>query len=115
MTSKGAAKFTRGFASLPGNEPEQPVFVLAATSAGYALNAKSTNLDAAKEVLNYLFDGESDHFKAFVEANSSISEYKDVELENELFKEVNDNYQQTGSTLSLTWTIFIYMTTRHSL
>lgn len=99
MTSKGAAEFTRGFASLPGNEPEQPVFVSAATSAGYALNAKSANLDAAKEVLNYLFDGESDLFKAFVEANSSISVYKDVELENELFKEVNDNYQQTGNSV----------------
>ena len=52
-----------------------------------------------KEVLNYLFDGESDLFKAFVEANSSISVYKDVELENELFKEVNDNYQQTGNSI----------------
>ncbi|PYE45630.1 extracellular solute-binding protein [Paenibacillus barcinonensis] len=99
MTSKGAADFTRGFASLPGNDAGKPVYVSAATSAGYALNAKSANLDAAKQVLNYLFDGQSELFKAFVASNSSINVYKGVTLENELFKEVNDNYQQTGNSV----------------
>ncbi|WP_419872046.1 ABC transporter substrate-binding protein [Candidatus Pristimantibacillus sp. PTI5] len=99
MTSKGAADFTRGFASLPGNDAGKPTFVSAATAAGYALNAKSENLDAAKEILNYLFDGESDLFKAFVASNSSISVYKDVPLTNELFKEVNENYQTNGNSV----------------
>ncbi len=99
MSAKGAAEFTRGFASLPGNEPGQPLYVSASTSAGYALNAKSAQLDTAKQVLNYLFDGESDLFKAFVESNSSISVYKGVELSNELFKSVNDNYQQNGNSV----------------
>ncbi|MGQ8874066.1 ABC transporter substrate-binding protein [Paenibacillus sp. TSA_86.1] len=99
MTSKGAADFTRGFSSLPGNDSGKPVYVSGATSAGYALNAKSANLDAAKQVLNYLFDGKSELFKAFVASNSSISVYKGVTLEKELFKEVNDNYQQTGNSV----------------
>ncbi|MHA7965832.1 ABC transporter substrate-binding protein [Paenibacillus sp. CAU 1782] len=99
MSAAGAAEFTRGFASLPGNEAGKPLYVSASTSAGYALNAKSANLDTAKQVLNYLFDGESDLFNAFVESNSSISVYKGVELSNELFKSVNDNYQQNGKSV----------------
>jgi raffinose/stachyose/melibiose transport system substrate-binding protein len=99
MSAQGAAEFTRGFASLPGNEAGQPLYVSASTSAGYALNAKSANLDTAKQVLNYLFDGQSDLFNAFVESNSSISVYKGVELSNELFKSVNDNYQQNGNSV----------------
>lgn len=99
MTSTGAAEFTRGFASLPGNEPGEPLYVSAATSAGYALNAKSKNLELSKQVLNYLFDGESPLFEAFVESSSSISVYKGVELSNELFQAVNDNYQQTGNSV----------------
>ncbi|MGO4695616.1 ABC transporter substrate-binding protein [Paenibacillus sp. 2TAB26] len=99
MTSKGAAEFNRGFASLPGNDAGKPTFVSAATAAGYGLNAKSKNLDAAKEILNYLFDGESELFKAYVASNSSISVYKDVPLTNELFKDVNDNYQTNGNSV----------------
>ncbi|WP_341279156.1 extracellular solute-binding protein [Paenibacillus sp. FSL H8-0537] len=99
MSAKGAAEFTRGFASLPGNEAGKPLYVSASTSAGYALNAKSQNLDNAKQVLNYLFDGHSDLFKAFVDSNSSISVYKGVELSNELFKSVNDNYQKNGKSV----------------
>lgn len=99
MVSSGAAEFTRGFASLPGNQPGEPLYVSASTSAGYALNAKSRHLDQAKEVLNYLFDGESPLFQSFVEESSSISVYRGVELSNELFQAVNDNYQKTGNSV----------------
>lgn len=96
MTSKGAVDFTRGFMALPANEPGQPVYISAASSAGYALNAKSENLDIAKEILNYMFDGESDLFQAWVDSSTSISVYKDVPLKNELIKDVNDSYQKDG-------------------
>ncbi|MCI3920796.1 extracellular solute-binding protein [Paenibacillus sp. TRM 82003] len=99
MTSKGAVEFERGFFSLPGNEPGQPVYVSAATSAGYALNAKSKNLDVAKQVLNYLFDGESELFQSFVASNSSISVYKGVPLTQDIFQGVYDNYQENGNSV----------------
>ncbi|OMF38073.1 hypothetical protein BK133_03595 [Paenibacillus sp. FSL H8-0548] len=99
LTSKGAAEFTRGFESLPGNEAGQPVYVSAATSAGYGLNAKSKQLDAAKDIMNYLFDGESELFQAFNAANTSISVYEGVELSNELFTSVHENYTQTGNSV----------------
>lgn len=99
LTAKGAADFTRGFFSLPANEPGQPTYVSAATAAGFALNAKSENLDLAKEVMNYLFDGQSDLFKAWTESNSSISVYKGVPLNHELFKGVNDSYLNDGKSV----------------
>ncbi|AIQ51283.1 ABC transporter substrate-binding protein [Paenibacillus sp. FSL R7-0331] len=99
MTAKGAAEFTRGFFSLPANEPGQPTYVSAATAAGFALNAKSENLDIAKQVMNYLFDGQSDLFKAWTESNSSISVYEGVPLNHELFKEVNDSYLNEGKSV----------------
>lgn len=99
LTAKGAADFTRGFFSLPANEAGQPTYVSAATAAGFALNAKSENLDVAKEVMNYLFDGQSDLFKAWTGANSSISVYKGVALNHELFKEVNDSYLNNGKSV----------------
>ncbi|MEK5439608.1 MULTISPECIES: ABC transporter substrate-binding protein [Paenibacillus] len=99
LTAKGAADFTRGFFSLPANHSGQPTYVSAATAAGFALNAKSENLDIAKEVMNYLFDGQSDLFKAWTEANSSISVYKGVPLNHDLFKEVNDSYLNNGKSV----------------
>lgn len=99
LTAKGAADFTRGFFSLPANEQGQPTYVSAATAAGFALNAKSENLDVAKEVMNYLFDGQSELFKAWTESNSSISVYKSVPLNHDLFKEVNDSYLNNGKSV----------------
>ncbi|GGO01754.1 ABC transporter substrate-binding protein [Saccharibacillus kuerlensis] len=92
LTGKGASEFERGFFALPANDPGKPTYISAATAAGFALNAKSENLDTAKEVMNYMFDGESELFKAWVDSNNSISVYEGVPLNNELFKEVNDSY-----------------------
>jgi raffinose/stachyose/melibiose transport system substrate-binding protein len=99
LTAKGAADFTRGFFSLPANEAGQPTYVSAATAAGFALNAKSENLDIAKEVMNYLFDGQSDLFKAWTESNNSISVYSGVPLNHDLFKEVNGSYLNNGKSV----------------
>ena len=99
LTAKGAQEFTPGFFSLPANDPGKPTYVSAATAAGFALNAKSENLAVAKEVMNYLFDGQSDLFQAWVKSNNSISVYKGVPLNHDLFKNVNDSYLNNGKSV----------------
>ena len=100
LTAKGAGgEFTRGFFALPANDPGKPVFVSGATSAGYGINAKSKNIAIAKEILNYWFDGQSELFQEFMKTNSAISVYKGVPLNFELFKEINDYYQQSGNSV----------------
>jgi len=99
LTSQGAANFTRGFDSLPGNNAGDPVFVSAATSAGYGVNAKSKYVDEVKAILNFWFDGESELFKSFNEHNTDISVYEGVELNNELFTTLHENYSTTGNSV----------------
>ncbi|MHA6530582.1 ABC transporter substrate-binding protein [Paenibacillus sp. BAC0078] len=99
LTAKGASEFTRGFFALPANDAGKPTYIAAATSAGYAINAKSENIALAKEILNYWFDGQSDLFKSWVDSNTSISVYKDVPLNHELFKTVFDDYNNNGNSI----------------
>lgn len=99
LTSQGAANFTRGFDSLPGNNAGEPVFVSAATSAGYGVNAKSKYVNEVKEILNFWFDGNSELFKSFNEHNTDISVYEGVELNNELFATLHENYSITGNSV----------------
>lgn len=96
VTAKGAADFERGFFSLPGNKAGEPVYASAATAAGYALNAKSKHLDVAKQIFEYLYDGQSPLFQAWVESNPSISVFNGVPLKNEIFKDVLTEIQSTG-------------------
>ncbi|MGG1311538.1 MULTISPECIES: ABC transporter substrate-binding protein [Cohnella] len=96
LTAKGAADFTRGFFPLPANPVGQPTYISAATSAGFAVNAKSKNVELAKQILEYLFDGQSPLFKAWVETNPSISVYKDVPLNHDLYKDAYEVYK-TGN------------------
>ncbi|MBB3111295.1 raffinose/stachyose/melibiose transport system substrate-binding protein [Paenibacillus phyllosphaerae] len=96
VTATGASEFERGFFSLPGNDAGQPVYASAATAAGYALNANSKNLEIGKQIFEYLYDGQSPLFQAWVESNPSISVFNGVELKNEIFKDVLDNIQSTG-------------------
>ncbi|MHA6480376.1 ABC transporter substrate-binding protein [Paenibacillus sp. strain BS8-2] len=97
LTATGAAEFERGFFSLPGNDAGQPVYASAATAAGYALNANSPNLEIGKQVFEYLYDGESPLFQAWIESNPSISVFNGVELKNPIFQDVLTNIQETGN------------------
>lgn len=96
VTAKGAAEFDRGFFSLPGNDAGQPVYASAATAAGYAINAKSEHLDIAKQIFEYMYDGKSPLFQAWVDSNPSISVFNGVPLKNEIFKDVLSDIQSTG-------------------
>ncbi|WP_337102202.1 ABC transporter substrate-binding protein [Paenibacillus sp. YIM B09110] len=97
VTASGAAQFERGFFSLPGNEAGQPVYASASTAAGYALNADSANLEVGKQIFEYLFDGQSPLFEAWVASNPSISVFNGVELTNDIFKDALTHIQTTGN------------------
>ncbi|MCR8657016.1 ABC transporter substrate-binding protein [Paenibacillus endoradicis] len=97
VTASGAAEFERGFFSLPGNDANQPIYASASTAAGFALNAKSANLDVAKQVFEYLYDAESPLFEAWVASNPSISVFNGVELQNDIFKDSLSEIQSTGN------------------
>ncbi|ULT58319.1 extracellular solute-binding protein [Neobacillus drentensis] len=99
LTAKGATEFERGFFPLPANEKGKPVYQAAATAAGWAVNAKSENVEAVKQILNYWFDGKSDLFKEWVKTSSSIVAYNGVPLTNELYKDAYDQYTSTGNAI----------------
>lgn len=99
LTSQGAADFTRGFDSLPGNKAGEPVFVSAATSAGYGVNAKTNYINEIKEVLNFWFDGQSELFQKYNELNTDISVFEGVELNNDLYASIHENYSTTGNSV----------------
>jgi len=98
LNAKGASDFTRGFFPLPANAAGEPTYISAATSAGFAVNANSPNAELAKQILEYLFDGQSPLFEAWVSTNQSVSVYKDVPLNYELFAEANEVYK-TGNSI----------------
>jgi len=99
LSAKGAVEFERGFFPLPGNEQGQPVWQAVSTASGVGVNAKSKNLDAVKEVLNYWYDSESDLFKKWVEMNPSISAFNGVPLSNELYKNSYELYKSSGNSI----------------
>jgi raffinose/stachyose/melibiose transport system substrate-binding protein len=99
LTAKGAVDFERGFFPLPGNEKGKPVWQAVATAAGWGVNAKTKNLDAVKEVLNYWFDDQSDLFKEWVKLNPSISAFNGVPLTNDLYKDSYELYKNSGNSI----------------
>lgn len=99
MTAKGAVDFQRGFFPLPGNEKGQPTWQAVSTAAGWAVNAKTKNMEAVKQVLNYWFDTKSDLFQAWIKNNPSISAFNDVPLTNDLYKDSYTDYQKTGNSI----------------
>lgn len=99
LTAKGAVDFERGFFPLPGNEQGKPTWQAVSTASGWAVNAKSKQMDAVKQVLNYWFDKESDLFKAWVESNPSITAFEGVPLNKELYKDSFEDYQKTGNSI----------------
>ncbi|MBB6673100.1 ABC transporter substrate-binding protein [Cohnella nanjingensis] len=99
LTAKGAADFERGFFPLPGNAPGKPVWQAVSTAAGWGVNAKTKNLDAVKDVLNYWFDDQSDLFQEWVKLNPSISAFNGVPLTNELYKPSYELYQSSGNSI----------------
>jgi raffinose/stachyose/melibiose transport system substrate-binding protein len=99
LTAKGAVDFQRGFFPLPANEKGQPVFEAAATAAGWAVNAKSPNVDAVKKIFDYWFDGQSDLYQAWLKSESSIIAFDGVPLTHDLFSDAFNQYKSTGNAI----------------
>jgi len=66
-----------GFAPYPAYMPNSKPVVLCAEDSGYSISATSSNVDAAKAFLNYLFN--ADNQKKYSEALGSPSAFTDVD------------------------------------
>ncbi|MCM8711894.1 extracellular solute-binding protein [Clostridium sp. SYSU_GA19001] len=97
IMNKGAVDFERGYMPLPANAAGQPIYVSAASAAGYAINAKTKYPEEVKKIFELMYDGKSDLFKTWRDSNPSISVFKGVPLKNELNKGLYDIYQKGNS------------------
>jgi len=99
FTQSGAAEFERGFFPLPGNDPGQPLGLSAAPSGGTFINAKTKHYDTIVKIMEYMYDGESPLFKAWVEYNmGQVPAYKGLEFEGgEIFDEYYKLFQTNQS------------------
>lgn len=79
--------FDLGFMALPANVTGD-TYIAAATSAGYAISSKSEHKDTLKEIFDKMTDGKSELYDAFAETATSFSTFKDVTVENDVFKDI---------------------------
>lgn len=75
LNAKGAVDFERGYFPLPGNAKGEELYTSMAMGAGPAIFSGSKYINECKEILNLWFDGESDMYKAYVDAGRSIVTY----------------------------------------
>lgn len=96
LQAKGSATFDRGFFPLPANKTGS-TYAAAATQAGYAIYAKSANIDLCKQIMNTMADGKSDLFKAWSTNERTISAYQGVANSTPLFDDMLKVYQSGHS------------------
>lgn len=73
LTASGAAgDFERGYFPLPGTDG---VYTATCLSAGYSVYSKSENVDICKEIIDYLLDGESEAWDAYLATGRVIATY----------------------------------------
>lgn len=99
LTQKGAVDFERGFFPLPGNDPGEPIGLSAAPSGGTFINAKTEHYNTIVQIMEYMYDGESPLFKAWVEYNvGQVPSYKGVDFQGgEVFDEYYRLFQTSPS------------------
>jgi raffinose/stachyose/melibiose transport system substrate-binding protein len=97
LTAQGAVDFERGLFALPANDAGSPIYVSAATSSGYAVNAATAYPDECKAIFEWWFEEGSDLFNAWVESNTSISSYKGVATPYELYDYILNQYNTNGA------------------
>lgn len=73
VTQKGAADFERGYFPLPAENGD--TYAAMAAGAGPAIYAKSEYKDECKQILEMLYDGESEMYKAYVDSGRIIPTY----------------------------------------
>ena len=76
LLAEGAAgNFERGFFPLPGDQDDGNLYTATCLAAGYAISAESDYVDECKELLDYLYDGQSEMWDAFVASGRYIVTY----------------------------------------
>jgi raffinose/stachyose/melibiose transport system substrate-binding protein len=98
LAAKGGVDFNRGYFPLPGNDKGKEIYAAVAMGAGPAIYAKSKNIAACKQILEYWFDGESDLWKAFADSGKVVVTYGyGSDKVNPLFQPFVDLYKQNKS------------------
>jgi raffinose/stachyose/melibiose transport system substrate-binding protein len=69
------ADFELGYYPLPGNEGSEILCASMAPGSNWAIYSGSKHIDACKNLLQYWFDGESDLWKAYVDADKAVVTY----------------------------------------
>lgn len=75
MAEGAGGDFERGFFPLPGDQDDGNVYTATCLAAGYAVYSESEYIDECKEMLDYLYDGKSDLWDAFVSPGRYIVTY----------------------------------------
>lgn len=76
ILAEGAGgSFERGYFPLPGDQNDGNVYTATCLAAGYGIYSGSDYIDECKEILDYLCDGESDLWDAFVQSGRNIVTY----------------------------------------
>lgn len=75
LTKTGAVTFEKGIFPLPGNDKGQKQIVNLSPGVGLCVNAKSSNISAIMEVLNYMFTKDTPLFNIWVQNNDNITDY----------------------------------------
>ncbi len=73
ISKEGAVSFERGYFPLPGTDGD--TYAALSPKAGPAIYAESEYKDECKEILELLYDGESDWYKAYVDSGRLIPTY----------------------------------------
>ncbi len=73
VTADGAAQFERGYFPIPAVNGD--TFAAVSSGAGPAIFAESKYVDECKAILELLYDGESDLYRAFVDSGRLIPTY----------------------------------------
>lgn len=96
VTNKGAVDFERGYFPIPAASGE--TYAAMAPGAGPAIYAESRYVEECKAILELLYDGESDLYKAAVDAEAFIPTYGyGSDNVNELFKPFMKLYNESKS------------------
>lgn len=75
MAEGAAGDFERGYFPLPGDQDDGNVYTATCLNAGYGIYSESEYVDECKQLLDWLFDGESEGWDAFVASGSSVVTY----------------------------------------
>ncbi|WP_099468950.1 ABC transporter substrate-binding protein [Konateibacter massiliensis] len=98
IQASGTVEFERGYFPLPGNDAGEDLYASVAIGGGPGIYSGSKHIDEAKAILELWFDGESDIWKAYVDAGNIVATYGyGSDQVNPLFQTFVDLYNEGKS------------------